>query len=67
MDGSILLKEYSHGKEIGENIYCWKETEGYLLNLKRKKVRNLSSGVMRRQVYTMLGGKGNGGEYGDKM
>lgn len=60
MDGSILVREYVYGKQVNEVIYCWTKEEGYLLNLSRKRMRTLSSGVMRRQLYAMLGGKKNG-------
>lgn len=60
MAGSILLREYSYGKKTDEKIYCWKDASGYLLNIKSKRVRELSSGVMRRQIYDMLGGNANG-------
>ncbi len=62
MEGCIYLKEYNHGKMISESIFCWLDEQGFLLNLVRKKVRSLSSGVMRRQIYTILGGIGNGGK-----
>ncbi len=59
MDGSVLLREYVYGKQVNEVIFCWTKEEGYLLNLSRKRMRTLSSGVMRRQLYAMLGGKKN--------
>lgn len=60
MDGSILLREYDYGKQMNEIVYCWTKEEGYLLNLSRRRMRNLSSAVMRKQIYTMLGGRKNG-------
>lgn len=62
MDGNIHMREYENGKTIGERIYCWKEKEGYVLNLIGRRVRSLSPGVMRRQIYGILGG----GSYGGK-
>lgn len=62
MEGNILLREYENGKRISERIYCWKEKEGYLLNLTGKRIRSLSPGVMRRQIYGILGGGSYGGE-----
>ena len=60
MDSCMLLKEYQNGKIIGNHIYCMKEMEGWLINLERKRVRRLSSRVMRRQMYSILGGSENG-------
>ena len=60
MDSCLLLKEYQNGKLIGNHIYCMKEMEGWLINLGRKRIRRLSSRVMRRQRYSILGGS----EYG---
>ena len=60
MDGSILLREYDYGKQINELVYCWTKEEGYLLNLSRRRMRNLTSAVMRKQIYSMLGGRKNG-------
>ncbi len=62
MDGNIHMREYENGKNVGERIYCWKEKEGYLLNLTGKRIRKLSSGVMRRQIYEMMGGGAYAGE-----
>lgn len=60
MDGGLVFREYMRGKETTENIYCWKNEKGYLLNMTRRRVRELSTAVMRRQIYTMLGGNRNG-------
>lgn len=53
-DGYLLLFEYTAGKLESEKIYYWKEEEGFLFNRKSKRVRNLSPGVMRRQIYQAL-------------
>lgn len=57
MDGSIFLSEYIQGKKVDEKIYCWKDKDGYLLNVQKKRVRVLSSSVMRRQIYRVIKGR----------
>lgn len=41
-----------HGNKMREqSIYYWKEQQGYLFDLKKSRLRTLSAGVMRRQIY----------------
>lgn len=60
MESCLLVKEYQDGKQINSNIYCWNEKSGWLINLERKRLRELSSRVMRRQIYGILGGNEHG-------
>lgn len=58
--GSIHLQEFTKGIQTGDKIYLWTKGEGYLVNIARSRIRELSSGVMRRQIYAALGGSRNG-------
>ena len=60
IEGSIHLREFVKGKQTSDSIYFWTPEKGYLVNVSRKRIRELSSGIMRRQIYTILGGKKNG-------
>lgn len=60
IEGSIHLREFTNGKQISDSVYFWNKEKGYLLNLSRSRIRELSSGIMRRQIYTTLGGSKNG-------
>ena len=60
IEGSIHLREFTNGKEISDSFYFWTKDKGYLINQSRARIRELSSGVMRRQIYTVLGERRNG-------
>lgn len=50
-EGGVPISVY-HGNELHEqSIYYWKGKQGYLFNPKRNRLRTLSAGVMRRQIY----------------
>lgn len=59
MEGCIPICEYENARLKGRMLFYWKGGEGYLLNLERMRVRRLSPSYMRRQLYTILGGKEN--------
>lgn len=54
---SILIREYHKGKLQSEKAYVWKEKQGYLINLKKKRIRKLSVGYIRKQIYQMVMGE----------
>lgn len=57
MEGCIPVCEYENARLTGRKLFYWKGGEGYLLNPERMRVRRLSPSYMRRQLYTILGGK----------
>lgn len=57
MEGCIPVCEYENAKLLGRKLFYWKDGKGYLLNPERMRVRSLSPSYMRRQLYTILGGK----------
>lgn len=57
MEGCIPVCEYENAKLLGRKLFYWKGGEGYLLNPEKMRVRSLSPSYMRRQLYTILGGK----------
>lgn len=59
MEGFIPVIEYEKTTLISRKIFYWKEQEGYLLNPERMRIRRLSPAVMRRQIFTILGGMEN--------
>lgn len=54
MDGGILLREFDAGRVQAEKVYFWKEGKGYLFNKTNGRIRSLSPGVMRKQIYRLL-------------
>lgn len=60
MEGCIPVCEYENAKLTGRKLFYWKGGEGYLLNPEQMRVRRLSPSYMRRQLYTILGGKEDG-------
>lgn len=54
MDGYILLYEYLCGRLESEKIYYWKGTKGYLYNKSSGRMRSLSPGTIRKQIYRAL-------------
>ena len=60
IEGSIHIREFTKGKQTSDSIYFWTKEKGYLVNVSRKRIRELSSGIMRRQIYASLGGRKNG-------
>lgn len=60
IEGGIHIREVSKGKQTSDNFYFWTKEKGYLVNVTRNRIRELSSGIMRRQIYSMLGGDKNG-------
>ena len=58
--GSIHISEFVKGKHTSDNLYFWTKEKGFLVNVSRKRIRELSSGIMRRQIYATLGGNKNG-------
>ena len=57
MEGCIPVCEYEDAKLLGRKLFYWKGGEGYQLNPERMRIRSLSPSYMRRQLYTILGGK----------
>ena len=63
MEGCILIDEYDTGHLESEKIYYWKEQRGFLYHRTRGRLRTLSPGVMRKQIYKILErGEENGQE-----
>lgn len=60
IEGSIHISEFVKGKQTSDNLYFWTKEKGFLVNVSRKRIRELSSGIMRRQIYATLGGNKNG-------
>lgn len=54
MEGCILLYEYRSGRLKEEKVYYWKNGEGYLYYKTQGRMRTLSPGVMRKQIYRIL-------------
>ena len=60
-DGAIYAAEYLSGRLVSEKVYFWKGRKGYLLHKSQGRIRELSPGVMRRQIYrTLKGSEENG-------
>lgn len=57
MEKNLFISEYKDGIKINDKVYCYETGIGYLLNLTTKRVRTLSGGAMRRQIYRMIGGE----------
>ena len=55
-DGAIYAAEYLSGRLVSEKVYFWKGRKGYLLHKSQGRIRELSPGVMRRQIYRTLKG-----------
>lgn len=56
MEGAIPLFLYENRKRIERKVYYWKNEQGYVFNMDRKRVRELSPCVMRKQIYRTLQG-----------
>lgn len=55
-DDAIYLAEYHSGRLVSEKVYFWKGQKGYLFHKSQGRIRELSPGVMRRQIYRALKG-----------
>lgn len=55
-DDGIYLAEYLSGRLISEKVYFWKGQQGYLFNKSQGRIRELSPGIMRKQIYKVLKG-----------
>lgn len=54
MDNGILLYEFLSGRLQSEKVYFWKDETGYLFHKTNGRIRTLSPGVMRKQIYRIL-------------
>lgn len=59
VEGSIHLREFTNGIQTDDRLYFWTKEKGYFINIPHSRICELSSGVMRRQMYVVLGGKIN--------
>ena len=57
MEGAVFVSEYLSGRLTEERVYYWKKEKGYLFNRRKGRVRELSPGVMRKQLYRTLKGE----------
>ena len=53
-DGGVWVREYMDGKLEEEKFYGWNKEEGYVVNLDSYRMRTLSPGIMRRQLYGLF-------------
>lgn len=54
MDNGILLYEFLSGRLQSEKVYFWQDETGYLFHKTNGRIRTLSPGVMRKQIYRIL-------------
>lgn len=59
IDGFIPVMEYEGTVMQEKKLFYWKKQKGYLLNMEKMRVRSLSPALMRRQIFTILGGENN--------
>lgn len=60
-DDGIYLAEYLSGGLVSEKVYFWKGDQGYLFNKSQGRIRELSPGIMRKQIYKALKGRQENG------
>lgn len=58
----IMFREYYYGKIKEEKAYAFKGSQGYIINLKQKRAREISTGWMRKQIFQEITGSGGAEE-----
>lgn len=53
-EGAVYMAEYRSGSLLLEKIYYWKGEKGCLLQKEKGRIRELSPGLMRKQIYQKL-------------